>query len=158
MDKGMRSSKLLINEPPIHINADVAKKYGIHSAVIEAAIRQEPFGIDRVTLRRTLPFISRSTINLKLKKLLKDNVVRITRMSKENVVDVLKNKKFEGIGIGRFKCEWCSIKTVILEEHHYPKTKEEGGTEIVNICPNCHREYHFLTSQEVYQCIEDYPY
>lgn len=48
--------------------------------------------------------------------------------------------------LGKIKrCAWCKGDTLILHAHHYPITREDGGTETVNICANCHAEYHALT-------------
>lgn len=43
-----------------------------------------------------------------------------------------------------FECEWCGCKTTAIQKHHYPIPKSKGGTETVNICPNCHYEYHLI--------------
>ncbi len=40
------------------------------------------------------------------------------------------------------KCEWCGVRSIALQEHHFPIPKYKGGTETVKICPNCHAEYH----------------
>ena len=39
-------------------------------------------------------------------------------------------------------CEWCGCKTTVLHKHHYPIPKRDGGKETVNICSNCHMEFH----------------
>ena len=41
-------------------------------------------------------------------------------------------------------CHWCNGETWALQEHHFPKTKAEGGLETVMLCANCHVEYHWL--------------
>lgn len=46
-------------------------------------------------------------------------------------------------------CEWCNGSTVVLQEHHYPVPKSQGGTETVFICPNCHSEFHQLVDTGV---------
>ena len=51
------------------------------------------------------------------------------------------------------KCEWCRSKTLGLHAHHYPTPKAEGGTETVNICPNCHTEFHALTRNGFVLCL-----
>ena len=51
--------------------------------------------------------------------------------------DILDNKNE-----GSKTCEWCGCKTSILHKHHYPVSKREGGKETVNICSNCHNEFH----------------
>ena len=62
---------------------------------------------------------------------------------KDNIVEKLKNKRLAGFGIGNLICQWCGISTSVLHEHHYPIPKIEGGKLTVNICPNCHSEYHY---------------
>lgn len=44
----------------------------------------------------------------------------------------------------KFICEWCGCGCNVLQEHHYPEMKSEGGNDIVMICPNCHYEFHYL--------------
>ena len=41
-------------------------------------------------------------------------------------------------------CEWCGHKSYILHKHHFPVPKSMGGTEIVEICPNCHSTFHSI--------------
>lgn len=45
---------------------------------------------------------------------------------------------------GNLTCEWCGAKVHVLHGHHYPMPKKDGGTEVVNICPNCHHDFHYL--------------
>lgn len=42
-------------------------------------------------------------------------------------------------------CAWCGEDSVNLVGHHYPIPKSEGGTETVDICPNCHARCHHGT-------------
>lgn len=69
--------------------------------------------------------------------------------------DVLKNK-----GQGNKTCEWCGRKTTVLHKHHYPVPKRAGGTEVVNICSNCHHEFHLQETtdelRESYETIVSY--
>ena len=46
-------------------------------------------------------------------------------------------------------CEWCKGRAYMLHEHHYPVPKRDGGTETVNICPNCHSTFHYIESIKV---------
>ena len=32
----------------------------------------------------------------------------------------------------------------LLHEHHYPITKNNGGTQTVGICATCHYEFHYM--------------
>lgn len=45
-------------------------------------------------------------------------------------------------------CTWCNGSTLALHAHHYPIPRSKGGTKTVNICPNCHAEYHVLTEEK----------
>lgn len=60
----------------------------------------------------------------------------------ENIVNELKAKHLFGLGFGSNTCDWCCIKTSVLHKHHYPIPRADGGREVVNICPNCHHEFH----------------
>ena len=80
---------------------------------------------------------------LKLQRL---GYLKTIKMSKEEIVSNLKNKK-NNSDIGDLECEWCRTKTLVLHKHHYPIPKAEGGKEIVNICPNCHQEFHCLENR-----------
>lgn len=41
-------------------------------------------------------------------------------------------------------CEWCGCYSYVLQKHHFPIPAKDGGTEVVNICPNCHYTFHSL--------------
>lgn len=56
--------------------------------------------------------------------------------------DILDNK-----GEGDKVCAWCGCKTTVLHAHHYPVPKRLGGKEVVNICSNCHHEFHLKEGQ-----------
>jgi len=42
-------------------------------------------------------------------------------------------------------CNFCGYNEFALDSHHYPIRKSEGGTEVIDLCPNCHRAFHCLT-------------
>lgn len=73
------------------------------------------------------------TIKNKLKRL---NLIKITTNYEEAKKLVLEQK-----GRGDI-CEWCGCKTNAIQKHHYPIPEAKGGKKTVNICPNCHYEYH----------------
>ena len=56
----------------------------------------------------------------------------------------IKDEILNDKGFGDKTCEWCGCKTTILHKHHYPIPKRMGGKQIVNICSNCHNEFHVL--------------
>ena len=48
----------------------------------------------------------------------------------------------DGNGNGAYQCVWCHCFTTTIHHHHHPIPKCQGGTEIVEICANCHAEFH----------------
>ena len=56
---------------------------------------------------------------------------------------------------GLRKCAWCRGKTLILHAHHYPVQKQHGGAETVDICPNCHTEFHSLIRDGFILCLTE---
>ena len=50
-------------------------------------------------------------------------------------------------GTGEKTCAWCGCKTTLLHKHHYPIPKRMGGKETVDICSNCHNEFHVMEGQ-----------
>lgn len=70
-------------------------------------------------------------------------------ISKDKYGDIsklLKSKNMSGLGFGNLVCEWCKVKTTVLNNHHYPILKSKGGTETISICSNCHNEFHYYTN------------
>lgn len=85
--------------------------------------------------------VSKVSISKWMKELVNKNYIEIPE--NENIVTELKNKRMSGLGFGNKICSWCEVKTSVLHEHHYPIPKCKGGKSVVNICPNCHHEYHY---------------
>jgi hypothetical protein len=50
-------------------------------------------------------------------------------------------------------CEWCKGETVALQQHHYPLPKRLNGKSVVNICANCHFEFHQLVDVGFYKVV-----
>ena len=73
------------------------------------------------------------------KKLYKLNFLSKTIKSPET----LKKETIENSHKGH-KCEWCGQECYILHQHHFPIPNKNGGTDLVNICPNCHYTFHKL--------------
>lgn len=66
--------------------------------------------------------------------------IHLPTYSNEEIKDiVIKSKQTP-----KYVCEWCGCGCNVLQEHHYPKMKSEGGIDVVKICPNCHYEFHYL--------------
>lgn len=80
-------------------------------------------------------------------KKIKQNLTKLGILKKIKLsVEELKEKTIKLSGKG-LTCEWCGNKCYILHEHHYPIPKKNGGTRLVNICPNCHYTFHKLESE-----------
>jgi hypothetical protein len=74
-----------------------------------------------------------------------DLVIKIAGIAVDQAQRILEGKTPQSpIGFGS-TCSWCRCVTAWLHEHHYPVTKSDGGSETVDICPNCHAEFHALT-------------
>lgn len=53
-------------------------------------------------------------------------------------------------------CSWCGANTAILHGHHFPIPQCDGGEKIVNICPNCHYEFHTMENSKFYSATEKF--
>lgn len=84
---------------------------------------------------------SQTSISRLIKQLANRGYVSIK--TENNIVEQLISKNLNGFGFGNSVCDWCGIKTSVCHKHHYPIQKKDGGKETVNICPNCHNEYHY---------------
>ena len=58
----------------------------------------------------------------------------------ESIKEQILNSKGEGSKV----CAWCGCKTTSLHKHHFPIPKRLGGKETVDICSNCHNEFHVM--------------
>lgn len=79
------------------------------------------------------------------------------RLSDQEILSIIQSKKAQSLPMGNGMCDWCLGTTVRLHSHHYPIKRCDGGKETVNICPNCHYEYHHLSDmtyriKEQYRC------
>ena len=79
----------------------------------------------------------------------KRNLIKLKQL--DFITDDMKAEEVKEMVISREcenkTCEWCGRDSIVLNEHHYPIPKAEGGTETVSICPNCHYGYHYLVNQ-----------
>ena len=100
--------------------------------------------LENCFLEDTFPILKMKsdTISRKINNLINKNI--LNPFSNEEIVKILKNKSTynKNKGIGGNVCEWCKGYTTKLHKHHYPIPRKDGGKEIVNICPNCHYEFH----------------
>jgi hypothetical protein len=92
-----------------------------------------------------------SAIRCAMKSLVKEGWLTEKMTNSTDAKAILENKKpqiFQDCGL---KCSWCFGTTTRLEKHHYPIPKREGGIEMVDICPSCHSEFHFLVDSPSYR-------
>jgi len=133
---------------PIKIDKKIAADLGLSESIIYSYLIDNADNgscyLDIQQFEKDLPFISKSTINRAINKLKSNNYIKIKQLSATDRFNILNHKNMEGLGIGNKVCEWCGGKSLVLHEHHYPIQKKDGGTETVNICPNCHYEFHHL--------------
>jgi hypothetical protein len=73
--------------------------------------------------------------------------VRGTIRSEQSSYESIKEQILTKKGNGEKICAWCGCKTTVLHKHHYPIPKRLGGKETVDICPNCHDEFHVMEIQ-----------
>ena len=84
---------------------------------------------------------SKTNVYKLLNNLKKKNLIKIIKSKKsdEEVYKIL-NKKNSPTG-----CLFCGYdKFDCLDKHHYPIRHKNGGTETINLCPNCHRRFHVM--------------
>jgi CRISPR/Cas system-associated protein Cas10 (large subunit of type III CRISPR-Cas system) len=90
--------------------------------------------------------VNEKAVSRAVKELLQSNIVRRKSYDPYEIKKILMEKHLYGAGVGEELCSWCGVKTIILVDHHFPIQKQFGGEETVEICPNCHQEYHILTT------------
>lgn len=86
--------------------------------------------------------------------LTKEKIIRIKKKlyklnyltKKAKTPEDLKKETIEKSHNG-YKCEWCGHECYILHHHHFPIPNKEGGTNVVDICPNCHYTFHKLEGE-----------
>lgn len=94
--------------------------------------------------------ISNETIHRKLRILQSHNYITLEPkyQTDEEVFNYL-NLKNSSTG-----CLFCGYNKYTLDRHHYPIRAKDGGTETITLCPNCHRAFHYLTSEtSIYRVI-----
>lgn len=95
-------------------------------------------GQEKIADEQMKGLVSQGTLS-KIKKSLYEKRLLKKITTPQDAKKIVVNNKGKGI-----ECEWCGCKTTAIQKHHYPIPKIKGGTETVNICPNCHYEYHLI--------------
>lgn len=155
------SSKLLINEPPLQVLPSLAVKIGLNEAIfvsyLESIINDRGIApVSQEDLEKVFPFWSARTIERIIGTCLQEGYIEkrsrpsFTPKEAKEVVSEKTPQEIntDFLGVDQKRCAWCGCTTLVLQAHHYPIPRSEGGTETVNICANCHAEYHELTRKK----------
>lgn len=140
----MTLDEIFKSEDMLYVDKNIAKEIGLNAAIvltgIENAIEKEGTSVFDVRYMQEnyFPFFSISTISRSIKKLQNKGYLKQNKISSEKIKEIVLKEKKEP----KYVCEWCGRGCNVLNEHHYPIPKSDGGTEIVKICPNCHYEFH----------------
>jgi len=81
----------------------------------------------------------------------RSDLLKASKIDDAEIVNLLKSKSPQRIKGITNSCFWCKGSTYSLQEHHYPVPRSKGGTEVIQICPNCHYEYHSLFQRKFYK-------
>ncbi len=123
----------------LSFNGELAKKIGVNQAIMFANMNNKEFNQwDMIKKQKMFPMWNPRKIDKIQNELKSLGYYSKYKLTEEELKEeVIKHK-----GQGNI-CEWCGEKNLILHKHHYPIPKSKGGTKTVNICPNCHYNYHF---------------
>ena len=97
-------------------------------------------------------FLQKYPDKRKRKRLVDKGLAEYRIPSSYEIKALLSSKVPQKINGGEYAistCEWCEGQTYLLHKHHFPISKNDGGEETVNICANCHYEYHHLESKKI---------
>jgi len=139
---------LLEKSPTVLIYVPWVRKYNSKCAAVLGYLAANGPTL-KTSLSRDL-VLSKKEIKTSTQRLIKDKAIRELPKEPYAIKKYICNKTPQK-GVGIATCEWCSCKTIYLHGHHFPKLKSEGETSIVNICPNCHMEYHYLHRRTLFE-------
>jgi hypothetical protein len=94
--------------------------------------------IDLKSIHKKIPYFTTRQIELMLKKLQKIQYINIKKYTDIDVFNIL------NIQNCKTGCLFCGYNKCYLDKHHYPIRAKNNGYKTINLCPNCHREFHFL--------------
>jgi len=135
----------------ISFSLDFANKIGTKESVIYKYISfkllEGRFFLDIDDISKDISIISKNCINNSINNLIEKGYIKKNILSSIEKENILSSKEMEHLGVGNKTCEWCGCKTTILNKHHHPIPKKDKGIKLVNICPNCHCEFHHLVCE-----------
>ncbi len=132
---------LTSSKDAISIDRVFATKHGLTNAIVFEAVKMTGNASVK-QIGKTLPFYASNTISRSIKYLTDSGIIHNGAGDWQEVKQKLLNNEYEK----KLECEWCGEMVIVLQEHHYPIPKEQGGTETVNICPNCHYGFHAIVN------------
>jgi len=92
--------------------------------------------------------VDEKTIERWSDSLVNENILKIINFEQEEAIKILKEKipqKFTcDLNFDNNFCNWCKCHSYLLHKHHHPIRKKYGGIKTIDICANCHQEFHFL--------------
>jgi hypothetical protein len=97
---------------------------------------------------------SLSLLRTHLATLVQDGWLQAELIGATEAKTLLTNKHPQFLSVGKATCEWCKCSTIATQKHHYPLAKSQGGKVTVDICANCHFEFHQLLSVPRYKPTE----
>lgn len=121
----------------IMFSGDSAKDYGVNIAVVMTMLsygKKKSFN----QLLTEAPFFSEKKL-----RVIMNNGVILGAFEKSTLTD---EQAYEELNNGYVRgCRFCGYDRSFLDKHHYPVRAAQGGTDTINICANCHREFHQMT-------------
>jgi hypothetical protein len=101
-----------------------------------------------VLIKSQLKTLDQRSVLSALKELIDMGLARKILITDKEAFDLLcRNSADTG-------CLFCGWNNAALDSHHYPVRAKDGGIETIDICPNCHREFHCLVDYGYYEVIE----
>ena len=100
--------------------------------------------------------VSMGTVKKALAKLTKLGWVAEKKYSPEKIASLVSDKT-PSLSKSQRRlcvCDWCQSEVACLESHHYPIPASKGGTEVVQICGNCHTDFHYLENSKIFEITE----
>lgn len=83
--------------------------------------------------------VSEKRVSSILKSLIRKEYLRTHSYSDKEVFEIIsKGITYED------GCFFCGYSKSYLDKHHYPIRAKDGGKDTIDICSNCHREFHEL--------------
>ena len=143
--------KSLVSKSRIILPKQIIRKHSSNHAYVYGTWIKE-FGFNQVIVENDYfkllflgEVISPRTAKRKIKEMVESGLFDYSIADpKERKQLIVNNKDMKDKGVGIKTCNWCGYNCTKLHSHHYPIQKKDGGTETVDICPNCHAEYHSL--------------